>query len=516
MKPAEAVRRFFKDRSGAIALLFAVVLPARLRLSTPRFATLAMPLRQNLWVWTLAMRAALRSLLHHFARAHEGSATVLLAIGLPSLLALVGGAVDYTSAMKSQSRLQGVADAAALAIAREMTLSPMTPERVQILAVRHVQAALGATDSDVLIAGTLTENNMAVSVVVTAPLKTPLGLLPKLTGASTVKTVALARVSASARQSKLCILSLGDHYNGGIFMHNGSVLNAPECMLHSNSTQKHAVIVQQGSQLVASLVCARGGVVNLAGQLRATLLSDCPIQRNPLESKPEPPVQGGCMQNNLVIRDGMHTLSPGVYCKGLRVEGLARVTLSPGVYVFRDGPLTVSQNAEFTGNGVTLMFAGRKSYFRFLDNSLIRLSAPAGGVSAGMLLWESRFFQPGSNSWKNGGCGGNGDDDDDDRGSNSCGTRTPGVVPPKKTNEHHINSDRARELTGTIYLREGLLLIDSRRPVADQSPFTVMVVNKLDLYDGPNLMLNSNFSGAPVPVPQGLGPLGGKNVRLGM
>jgi hypothetical protein len=89
-------------------------------------------------------------------------------------------------------------------------------------------------------------------------------------------------------------------------------------------------------------------------------------------------------------------------------------------------------------------------------------------------------------------------------------------VPPKKTNEHHINSDRARELTGTIYLRNGLLLIDSRRPVADLSPFTVMVVNKLDLYDGPNVVLNSNYSGATVPVPQGLGPLGSRQVRLGM
>jgi hypothetical protein len=192
------------------------------------------------------------------------------------------------------------------------------------------------------------------------------------------------------------------------------------------------------------------------------------------------------------------------------------VTLNPGIYVFRDGPLTVSQNAEFSGNGVTLIFTGKKSYFRFLDNSLIRISAPTSGVSAGMLLWESRTFQPGLNSWKNGGCGGNGDADDDDSGPNNCGTRTPGAVPAKKTNEHHINSDRARELTGTIYLRDGLLLIDSRRPVADQSPFTVLVVNKLDLYDGPNLTLNSNFSSTTVPVPQGLGPLGGKQVRLGM
>ncbi len=41
-------------------------------------------------------------------------------------------------------------------------------------------------------------------------------------------------------------------------------------------------------------------------------------------------------------------------------------------------------------------------------------------------------------------------------------------------------------------------------------------MNKLDLYDGPNVMLNANYSTTPVPVPPGLGPIGAKNVRLGM
>ncbi|MFN7321719.1 MAG: hypothetical protein ACK5TM_11920, partial [Methylobacterium sp.] len=68
---------------------------------------------------------------------------------------------------------------------------------------------------------------------------------------------------------------------------------------------------------------------------------------------------------------------------------------------------------------------------------------------------------------------------------------------------------------GTIYLPEGLLLVDSRRPIADQSPFTIIVVSRLDLYDGPSLVLNANYDGTPVPVPPGLGPIGAKSVRLG-
>jgi hypothetical protein len=328
---------------------------------------------------------------------------------------------------------------------------------------------------------------------------------------------ALARVTASNQATRLCVLSLGEKTNGGIFLHNNAAVTAPQCMLQSNSAVREAVIIQQGSKLQASMVCARGGIANAAGTLQSTLVTDCPAITNPLENKPEPPVNGPCTATRLIVRGvEKRTLSPGVYCSGLTIEGSAKVTLSPGIYVFRDGPLLVKQNAEFVGAGVTLMFSGKRSYFRFLDKSLIQISAPTSGLTAGMLLWESRSFVVGLNSWQKGGCGGGRDDDDDDAGSNTCGTTMPGQAKPKKTNEHHINSDRARELTGTIYLRNGMLLIDSQRSVAEQSPFTVLVVNKLDLYDGPNLMLNANFSSTPIPVPVGLGPLGGQKVRLGM
>ena len=75
-------------------------------------------------------------------------------------------------------------------------------------------------------------------------------------------------------------------------------------------------------------------------------------------------------------------------------------------------------------------------------------------------------------------------------------------------------ADRAKVLTGVIYVKRGILTIDSNMPVADQSPFTILVVDRLDLYDGPNLVLNSNYQNSPVPVPPGLGPTGNQKVHL--
>ncbi|CAN1513457.1 Putative Flp pilus-assembly TadG-like, N-terminal [Rhabdaerophilaceae bacterium] len=464
-----------------------------------------------------AMPSVLRRILacsKSFATARAGNASMALSLALPALLALVGGAVDYAAATGQRSQLQALTDAAALSVARQMSVSTVSPEQAQALSAQHINAGLDPNKPASVVAKFM-EGGLAIKIDASQDNSAPFGIIATVGGATTINATALARVSASTAQNKLCILSLGEKQDGGIFMHNNSVLQGTDCILHSNSTQREAIIVQHGSKLVASLVCAAGGIANHVGLVQATLVSDCPNVANPLAQRVEPSVTAPCSDEKVKIKSGVQTLMPGTYCKGVTIEGTSKVTFSPGVYVFRDGPLTVLNDSEIIGQGVTFVFAGKKAYFRFLDNSLIQLSAPTTGLTAGMLIWESRAFVKGLNSWQNGGCGGT-PADDDDSGSLDCKGRKAGPAPTKKLNEHHINSDRARELTGTIYLRDGLLLIDSRRPIADLSPFTILVVNKLDLFDGPQFMLNSNYKGTSIPVPPELSSVGGGKVRLGM
>ena len=49
-----------------------------------------------------------------------------------------------------------------------------------------------------------------------------------------------------------------------------------------------------------------------------------------------------------------------------------------------------------------------------------------------------------------------------------------------------------------------------RKPIADRSAYTVLVVKQLHLYSGPNLILNTDYSATDVPVPMGVGPSGAK------
>ena len=57
---------------------------------------------------------------------------------------------------------------------------------------------------------------------------------------------------------------------------------------------------------------------------------------------------------------------------------------------------------------------------------------------------------------------------------------------------------------------KGRLIIDATRPVADKSAYTVLVVQQLDLYSGPNLVLNSDYGASEIPVPPGVGIYGAK------
>ncbi len=75
---------------------------------------------------------------------------------------------------------------------------------------------------------------------------------------------------------------------------------------------------------------------------------------------------------------------------------------------------------------------------------------------------------------------------------------------------YRIVSDNARKMLGTIYLPVGRVVIDASKPVADQSAYTVVVAQQVNLYEGPNLYLNASYGATSVPVPPGVGPVSGR------
>ena len=69
---------------------------------------------------------------------------------------------------------------------------------------------------------------------------------------------------------------------------------------------------------------------------------------------------------------------------------------------------------------------------------------------------------------------------------------------------HRLASNNARKLLGTIYMPKSILNIDATAPIADQSAYTAIIAQSLQLQSGPNLILNSDYSATDVPVPAGV------------
>ena len=165
------------------------------------------------------------------------------------------------------------------------------------------------------------------------------------------------------------------------------------------------------------------------------------------------------------------TLDPGVYCGGLTIASDADVTLNPGIYIIKDGPLKFNIGSIVTGEDVSFYLVGDDSTFYFGPDAKISLKAQKTGPLAGILFFEDQN------------------------------------APLGRT--HRILSDDARTLLGTFYLPRGTLSVATLLPVADQSAYTVIIANKIAMTGSPTLVLNTDYALSDVPVPDGVGPVGG-------
>lgn len=382
-------------------------------------------------------------------------------------LAVAGaGAVDYATMMSTRAQLQAAADGAATAAARELYLMNSKDSQIQSAAEILVKAKLSVDDSvkSYVLSATINKNRTAVTAKITA---TPVVNFTDLLRLSdlTITVKATAQIMGSG---KICAIALNPSAGNAIAAKNSARITARNCAVYSNSTNKIGIVAQDGSRFVTELTCSAGGYSGSSANFAPIPEKDCPPIPDPLAQRPAPPV-GSCLRTDLVLIDGSHILSPGVYCGGLDVTEGAKVFLKPGVYVLKDGNLQVKDNSEFVGKNVGLYFKGTTASLRFGPDTLIDLTAPKDGPMAGLLMFGDR----------------------------TASGRT-----------FVIASNNARNLLGTIYLPNGVFTVHANNPVADKSAYTVLVVRGIRMFEGPELVLNSNYKGSDIPVPSGVGPVG--------
>src|SRR5215470_19440982 len=137
-----------------------------------------------------------------FDRDESGGTAIIFALSLPVVLGLAGIAIDYSVAAATRTKMQAIADSAAVNAARAMQLAKSTPETVAAAAQNYVRHEM----SDATATAVVDDKALTVKVTVEKDVAMTLGKYV-WRGRMHVVTSATAKLNASL---PLCLLALDD------------------------------------------------------------------------------------------------------------------------------------------------------------------------------------------------------------------------------------------------------------------------------------------------------------------
>ena len=404
------------------------------------------------------MRASCRALLRWIGalgRDGRGGTAVIFALATPAVALLACGAIDLASVNADQTSMQDTADATALAMAKQLGVA--TAPGIISRATAYADQQLGpmVQNDAVAVNTTIAADNSSVTVVLTGHRSSFFGnLLPP--GGWSMSAHATA---ATLGQLPLCVLSSGLAAGSNIQLTGQSKMTAANCLVQSNND----ITAQNGAALVAGLAQAVG---TASGSITPAAQTGAPSIADPFASMTmNPPLLGLCNPLDVVYSVGVNVLMPGTHCGNITVRDGASLVLMPGDHYFAEGSLQMQQNSSLTGSDVVLVFDATSS-FSFQNSSTINLSGRKSGPLAGFVIATTR----------------------------------------DNTQTFSISSTSARKLEGTVYIPSATLNVTgTSNSVADQSAWTVVVAQDIQLSGSPNMVINANYASSQVPVPAGVG-----------
>jgi Flp pilus assembly protein TadG len=385
---------------------------------------------------------------------------VMITFALVSLPLLMGAfaALEYMDMSGVRDHLQAAADAGALSGAQQLAIAATTggDSAVTGTAVKVARQTMdnqrekNASDFNAFVG----DARDSVTVEGSASYKPLTGLF-----GGDSRTIHVTATAKTLQRTPLCVLQTDG--SGGIDVKQTAQIRASGCAVHANAD----INVSSGGLIKAELVQAVGaisGPVDPEGQDGALPIDD-PFSNLDLSLSKKTCQLGGPL---LPIHLGAGTmdLPPGLHCLPITVIGSGVLHLEPGDHYFF-APLIMSGNSRLEGDDVDLVFGG-VNVFNFSQQATVRLTARRSGPMAGFLIATSR---------------------------DNHGVFT-------------IASGKVSQLLGTIYIPDATLVVDTGGNVAQDSAWSVIVAKSIALRQNPVLVINSNYAGSGVPVPQGVGP----------
>lgn len=433
----------------------------------------------------------------------SGQFATILGILSPIALGLVGGVVDMVVFVNHHSELQSTADAAVLAVAREASLKGWNAGTAEEVAGAIVKGTLSNTFGTQH-TFTLTLDQKARRVEMDLE-QDHYGyfFIGYFAGSPQIRVSAAAFASGV---STVCIIVQSPSQPESLVVSGKSRVQAPGCAAYSNSKDAKGINVKDVSLLGALMTCSAGGFGGKSGNFTRLPITDCPAIADPLAARAkliDAALPTGCDYGKIEVKGGQKTLKPGRYCKEIRITEGAAVQFEPGIYVVGNSKLKVEKGAKISGAGVGLVFTGKDAELNLSHDSSVSLSAPASGVMAGILMYgqpsaaQRKFsivsrdaqsltgtvYLPGDVLTVGG-------DDDLDGTCDPIG------------NEDDEDDDDDDDDGGSAAAPDPTCLSD----VGNASDWTAIIARQVRVTAGSTLVMNSNYEGSDVPVPDGIGP----------
>lgn len=424
----------------------------------------------------------------------RGVIALKFALAIPAVSILALGGVDLLAVHSDRQRLQDIADAAALAGARElaMAVDDVGPEQ---RALAHIESLLAdwshrptVTPSvEVITAGS---GDRALRVALHGNRMSFFGnLLPP--GGWNMNTEAIA---SSVAMVPLCVMAHGEGKGDALQLFDSAIMDAPTCLVHSNDRLKAGMFSRINAGIIQSVGASSGNL--RPGPQEGAMVIEDPYRA--LDASPP----GSCSARQVVEIQRHTTLAAGLHCDDYVVTGSAQLRLSPGEHYFVDSRLELQDTSRLTGDNVVLVFD--HAAFDFLDRSRVTLSGRQDGFLAGFVIIGLRPPE----GW----CPAGEEEEEDDEEEDD---EEEGGAEPSRPDDCHLGSefvmasDNVERLDGVIYTPASRLIVRGSNQIAERSDWTVMIVETLEIRGSPTLVINADYAGSDIPVPPGVGPNSG-------
>jgi hypothetical protein len=417
------------------------------------------------------LRRRVHGLLQRLLRETRGSIALNFALAVPAVAMLSVGAIDLLAVMSAKTRLQAIADAAALAAAPALGLAAddaVARGRAEAFVEAQLSQWVDAPTVEAAYEVIEQDDQRAIQVKLEGHrISFFANMLPP--GGWHFEALATA---APVGKTPLCVLVIGPRTNN-IDIRDSSRLMAPRCGIHSNTNIFGGNAARIEGRRIQAVGTASGPTMTTAPGEGAAPIAD-PFRDMRVLSQICP----GGKAANLTFDGGTHYLAPGTHCRPIVVKGGTTLVLMPGDHLFQSN-VRLEANARLEGEDVFLhinTLTGTPDFTA--KGARVNLVGRKSGPYAGMVMASVWSGQP--------------------------------VLT--------LPGENVERLLGVVYLRTGFLQVNGTGVAAGDSAWTVIVARRVISTGTARIQINADYGSSDVPVPNGVGPnaggLGGTGTRL--